>query len=189
MNPDVVLGNQLAKGRGRPLGSKNKLGRDFNEACEEITRRGYTHPVLRMMEIANDESVSEPRRDTMLLAAASYLCPKPKVKIDVRSEIPQLTTAEDGENLLAILIAELGSELEPLELATFIRAFIRAKRDGQELELKQIEAGTSKEQTIRIAGGLPEIPGTNVIMPGTENTRFNGHSEATQITPPNGSEP
>jgi hypothetical protein len=182
-------GNQLAKGRGRPTGSKNKLGRDFMSAYEECQRRGSTHPLLRMLEIANDPNTHDTRRNDMLLAAASYICPKPKQKMDLTTQAPLLTTAEEGESYLAQLIMELASELEPIELASMIRAYIRAKRDGQELQLKQIEAGASTEVHVKITGGLPELPGTNVILPGTESGRFNGHGNSSQLPASNGHAP
>ena len=44
--------------------------------------------------------------------------------------------------------------------------WIEAQYAREELAIKQINAGaTDQEQTIRIEGGLPQLPGTNTIMP------------------------
>ena len=58
---------------GRRPGSRNKLGREFDAAFEEAKARGYTHPFLRMMEIAYDESQPTERRDTNA-SCSRFLC-------------------------------------------------------------------------------------------------------------------
>src|SRR5262249_7946212 len=140
--------------------------------------RGYTHPFLRMMEIANDESQPTERRDTMLLAAASYACPKAgTIQHQFVSEAPHITTIEQAENFLASLAIEFAPELNPLELSTLIRAWIASKREGQELDLK-VNPPETKPQIIQIVGGLPTAPGhEQVIMP----DQTNRHASAPMI--------
>src|SRR5215831_4000546 len=105
-------GHKLAT--GRPRGSRNKLGREFDAAFEEAKARGYTHPFLRMMEIANDETQPTERRDTMLLAAASYACPKAgTIQHQFVAEVQQPTSVEHAENILAQLFVEFAPELDP----------------------------------------------------------------------------
>ena len=81
---------------GRPLGSKNKIGRDFHEAYEEAKARGYKHPYLVMMEWAHDEFKPLEVRGAMIKECASYTCMKPKITI--RSEVPVLTSIEQAES-------------------------------------------------------------------------------------------
>jgi hypothetical protein len=159
---------------GRPPGCKNKITRDFHEAYEEAKNQGYKHPFLVMMQWAHDESKPVEIRAAMLKECASYTCTKPKLTI--KSEVPVLTSIEQAEAFLATLTAE--SDLDPIELLTAIRHWIDSKREGQELQLKiQDHRGSAPEQRILIEGGLPDLPGTNVIMPElSAEHEHNGHT-------------
>jgi hypothetical protein len=195
-------GHKLAK--ARPKGSRNKLGREFDQAFEESKARGYTHPFLRMMEIANDESQPTERRDTMLLAAASYACPKAgTIQHQFVAEVQQPTSIEQAENILSQLFVELAPELDPIQLVTVIKAWIESKRAGAELDHK-LHPPETRPQLIQIVGGLGTAPGhESVLMPRNENgsivqpqsngaplSRLDGHasssvieSSANEITP------
>jgi hypothetical protein len=170
-------GHKLAK--GRPKGSRNKLGREFDQAFEEAKDRGYTHPYLRMMEIANDESQPTERRDTMLLAAASYACPKAgTIQHQLVSEVSQPTSIEHAENILAQLFVELAPELDPVQLSAMIRTWIESKRAGQELDLK-VNPPETRPQIIQVVGGLPIAPGhEGVLMPGDKRIESAGKNSA-----------
>jgi hypothetical protein len=50
--------------------------------------------------------------------------------------------------------------------------WVHSKRAGQELEIKRLNATAdpNQPQQIRITGGLPELPGTEIILP-----KLNGH--------------
>jgi hypothetical protein len=53
-----------------------------------------------------------------------------------------------------------------IALSTLVRNWISAKHADQEFELKRLAADASNaEQVIRIEGGLPDLPGTSIIMP------------------------
>lgn len=167
-----------ANPRGRPPGSKNKIGRDFHEAYEEAKTR-FKHPYLLMMDWAHDESKPLEIRAAMIKEAASYTCTKPK--ITVRSEVPVLSSIEQAEAFLATIAAE--NDLDPIELMTAVRQWIDSKRGGEELLIKGRVADAGP-QVIHIENSLPQIPGTNVVMP-TEDahgrplvhaSRINGHS-------------
>jgi hypothetical protein len=170
-------GKELIK--GRPPGSKNKLTREFHEAYEEAKSRGYTHPYLRMMEIANDPNTSEERRDAFLKECASYACPKAGViQHQLVSEVQQPTSIEHAEDILAQLFAELAPELDPIQLATMLKAWIESKRSGAELDLK-LNPKEQRPITLRIEGGLPVMPGhEDLIMPGDKRSVTNGHGTA-----------
>jgi hypothetical protein len=77
---------------------------------------------------------------------------------------------------------EAAGELETASVATIaerIRHWISAKRADIELELKKLQADVSDQpQVIQITGGLPELPGTNVILP-----HVNGHAATDLLTP------
>jgi hypothetical protein len=52
-----------------------------------------------------------------------------------------------------------------LELSQLVRNWILSVHARSELELKKITVDGPQEQTIRIEGGLPQLPGTNISMP------------------------
>jgi hypothetical protein len=61
---------------------------------------------------------------------------------------------------------DMGSDLEPVELTSMIRAWILSKREGKELDLKVAGHGDPDKPTrIEIIGGLPSLPGAKVTMP------------------------
>jgi hypothetical protein len=148
---------------GRPVGSKNLLGREFQEAYEESKRRGYKHPYLQMMEIVNDKTQPAARRDAFLIECGRLV--KPKSGFQPAISIPDISTIEDAERFLATLVLEGGPDLDPVQLSTLVKNWIESKRAGQEFELKLHAQAGSGEQHIVISGGLPDLPGCNVIMP------------------------
>jgi hypothetical protein len=91
--------------------------------------------------------------------------------VETPIEVPEFQTIEDAEAFLLTISRRVGAgELDvdmTAEVTTIIRAWINSKRQGQELELK-FRAAIPTDTTIRIEGGLPPLPGTNVIMPMTE---------------------
>ena len=145
---------------GRPLGSKNKITRDFHDAYEEAKARGYKHPYLVMMEWAHDEFKPLEVRGAMIKECASYTCMKPKITI--RSEVPVLTSIEQAEFFLAAIAAE--NDLDPIELARMVGHWIDSKRAGKEFDRKVAVDGGGGDQTITIQGGMPPLPGTNINM-------------------------
>jgi hypothetical protein len=75
---------------------------------------------------------------------------------------------EWGDNLIADQYKIIGTIVEETKLA--------------------IAGQVPGDQVIRIEGGLPNLPGTAVIMPGEEH-KLNGHSPTPQISPPVEAEP
>jgi hypothetical protein len=125
-----------------------------------------------MMEIVCDPNEDKSRRDMFLKECATYTCNKPRYIRHVEGDLPNFNTIEEAEIYLHKLAIESSQQLEPQELATIVRAWIESKRAGQELEIKIINSGASiGEQKIIVDGGLPRLPGTDVIMP-----RLNGHA-------------
>ncbi len=164
MASETSFGQPNGNPPGRPPGTKNKIGRDFQEAYEEAIRQGYKHPFLVMTQWAHDETKPLEVRAAMLKECASYTCTKPK--ITVRSEVPVLTSLEQAESFLGTIAAE--NDLDPVELANVVKHFIESKRAGDALKIKQLDDPNTLSG-IRIDGGLPDLRGTNVLMPTTDD--------------------
>src|SRR5262249_52162760 len=102
--------------------------------------------------------------------------------IEESIDIPTFTHLSDAEQFLARIAALVsGGSLDiqtGLELSTLAKNWLDAQYQREELQIKQINAGTTEhEQTIRIEGGLPALPGTNVTMPVLEGKpTTNGHA-------------
>jgi hypothetical protein len=92
--------------------------------------------------------------------------------VETPIEVPEFTTIEEAEAFLLTLSQRVGvGELSidaTNQVTAIIQAWISSKRQGQELDLKIQAASATGDHVIRIEGGLPPLPGTNVIMPTIE---------------------
>jgi hypothetical protein len=172
---DTRFGAPDGNKSGRPKGSRNKFGRELDEAIAESKRLGHPHPYLHMAMIANDPNVPAERRDIMLRECASYVCPKPRQSVDIHAQFPSDQNAIDYE----FVIKELSPELEPAELISILLSLAKSRREDRELQLKIDHVGDpNKIQQIEILGGLPPLavrPGEpTVIMPGDLRSQSNG---------------
>jgi hypothetical protein len=53
-----------------------------------------------------------------------------------------------------------------INISEHVRNWVNSRRHGIELEIKQLNADSANStQVVRIEGGLPDLPGTNIIMP------------------------
>src|SRR5262249_19578125 len=95
--------------------------------------------------------------------------------------VPDFPTVEAAEDYLKTIPVLLGrGEIDSqtaLELSTLVRNWILSVHARSELELKRINIDGPGEQTIKITGGLPALPGTNVTMPVLDHGPVtNGHA-------------
>jgi hypothetical protein len=137
-------------------------------------------PVLFQHKLLSDETISKTARAVIANYIAPYYRPKLGIMeaakyVQTPIEVPAFATIEDAEAfLLQLAQREAAQELDCVSVAAVsarVLDWIRSKRAGQELELKRLNATQDiGPQTIRIEGGLPELPGTEVIMP-----QLNGH--------------
>src|SRR5262249_39292223 len=97
-------------------------------------------------------------------------------------DIPTFTLLSEAEQFLARIPALVsGGALDiqtGLELSTLAKNWIDTHYAREELAIKQYNAGsTEHEQTSRIEGGLPALPGTNITMPMLDGKpATNGHA-------------
>jgi hypothetical protein len=132
-------------------------------------------PVLFQHKQMMNESLPIGLRLAVATAIAPYCHPKlglvsPPRFIETPIEVPDFKSIAEAETFLARLAqrfasAELGSQ-SALDLSTLVRNWISAKHSAMELEIKHLNADAAPdEQVIRIEGGLPALPGTDIIMP------------------------
>jgi hypothetical protein len=90
--------------------------------------------------------------------------------VETPIEVPQLQSIEEPEAFLLTLSRRVGAgELDidsASEIILHVQGWINSRRHGEELEIKRLNADASAAPpVIRIEGGMPELPGTNIIMP------------------------
>jgi len=157
---------------GRRHGSRNKR---TTEIFNRLENRGDLDPAdLLSSIVTNNEEPKELR-----IQAAGLLMPYKyskcgtapvQVYIDIPLDTPEFTHLSDAEQFLAkvaALVAHGQLDFQAgQDLSALAKNWIDAQYAREELAIKQYNAGsTEHEQTIRIEGGLPPLPGCNVTMP------------------------
>jgi hypothetical protein len=175
---------------GRRLGSRNKR---TAEIFNRLENRGDLDPAALLSSIVtNNEEPKELR-----IQAAGLLMPYKyskcgtapvQVYIDIPLDTPEFTHLSDAEQFLAkvaALVAHGQLDFQAGQnLSALAKNWIDAQYAREELAIKQINAGTTEhEQTIRIEGGLPPLPGTNVTMPLLDGHATNGNGHAALAAP------
>jgi hypothetical protein len=165
---------------GRPKGSRNKR---TQEILDLIQGRGDKDPLDALSEI-----VTTNQDPSIVAQAANILAPYVHSKRGTLSaprflrdqiEVPQFTSITQAEDYLASILVLLGKgEIDSqtaLELSTLTKNWLDAIYARQDYDLKLQSQGGGSDQTIRIEGGLPPLPGTSVIMDDTA-VGMNGHN-------------
>jgi hypothetical protein len=166
---------------GRPKGSRN---RRTQEILDLLQGRGDKDPLDYLSEVITTENnypaelkVQASNILAPYLHSKRGTAPAPRF-IDTPVVVPQFQTVQEAEAYLASLPGLLGrGELDSqsaLELSTLTKNWLDSIYSRQELDLKLAAQGGGGEQTIRIEGGMPSLPGTEIIMPGSEPVRVNG---------------
>jgi hypothetical protein len=168
------------KKAGRPAGSRNRRTEELWTWCEDNNQKD---PAKYLSEIVSNDAAPQELR----ALAANYLLPykyskcgtmPPARYISEAVTLPRAQTIEQAnENISRILEMKALGQID-LDFADSLisdnRTIANNLIAADELRIKL--AGSplaSKEQTIQIEGGLPALPGTNVIMP--ELNGHNGH--------------
>src|SRR6516165_2492840 len=162
-------GNEF--GKGRPLGAPNKR---TNELRIRLQNRGDIDPAEFCSSI-----VSNPNEPTELrLAASNYLLPylyakrgsiPPLRYIDEPIQLPEPQTIEQANKNIAYISNLKAQGLIDLDFANSLIADNTTIANNliaeEELRFK-ITPPETRDTTIRIEGGLPQLPGCeNLIMP------------------------
>jgi hypothetical protein len=156
-----------------------KVQEELKDASAELNRIAedleLEDPVLFQHRKMMDESLPIGLRLAVATAIAPYMHPKlgvvtPPRFIETPIEVPDFKSIEEAETFLASLTtrfaqSEIGAQ-SALDLSTLARNWISAKHAAAELELKRLNADAANgDQIIRIEGGLPALPGSDIIMP------------------------
>jgi hypothetical protein len=193
------------RGPGRPPGSKNRRTQEILDLLQE---RGDKDPLDFLSSVISSENHYPAE---LKLSAANYLAPylhskygnkiPPRYIMEpVELPHPEPTSIEQANININYISARKAAGTLDLDFADSLindnRVIANNLIAQEELQLKLADHGGPANQTIRIEGGLPELPGTNVIMPhmngvfgqGTE-LNHNGHTiEHVQTTEANDQE-
>lgn len=180
---------------GRPVhladGKKvqKRLQEAFTSIAEFIVSVGatnFTNAVDILMAFANDKDTPSSLRISASAAAAPYQSPK-KAAVPVPQYIPKPVTVphpipssleQINANIVFITTRKAAGEIDLAtadSLITDQRAIAYNLISNEELKIKLLNSPNAvRDQTIRIEGGLPPLPGTNITMP-QDAPRINGH--------------
>jgi hypothetical protein len=171
---------------GRRHGSRNKR---TAEIFNHLENRGDLDPADLLSSIVTNNQ--EPKE--LRIQAAGLLMPYKyskcgtapvQVYIDIPLDTPEFTHLSDAEQFLAkvaALVAHGQLDFQAGQnLSSLAKSWIDAQYAREELAIKQFNSGsTEHEQTIRIEGGLPALPGTSIVMPVLDGKPVtNGHALA-----------
>jgi hypothetical protein len=167
---------QSGNPNGRPSGARNKTSYALRE---RLKARGDKDPAEFLSELVSNES--EPKE--LRIAASGQLMPYYHSKLGAIPVQPDLVYFEQAvtlprptsireayENILKLTEMKALGQLDVVSADSLIndqRTVLNAMVDEAKLDAAQ---GGSPEQVIRIEGGLPELPGTTILMP-----QLNGH--------------
>src|SRR5262249_42362742 len=172
---------------GNPHGYAGPRERRRKEVFEIIKNLGHKDALETLSYLQHNEQIEPGLRIAAASALAPYCHPKMQATptprfVEIPIPIPEFTHLSDAEQFLAKIAALVArGELDiqtGLELSTLAKAWIDSQYAREELQIKQINAGaTEHEQIIKIEGGLPILPGTNISMPVLDGRPVtNGHA-------------
>jgi hypothetical protein len=176
-------GAESTRGPGRPPGSRN---RRTQEILDLIKARGDKDPLEVLSDIASN-STNPDHRISASNSLAPYLHSKRGTSVAPRYvddpiQVPNFTTIQEAQNFLADIARRSGSgELElqsANDISNLVKNWILSITAQDEYQLKLQAQGGGADTTIRITGGLPPLPGSNIIGMGGEESspRLNGHT-------------
>jgi len=175
-------GHTLSPGR-RP-GSRNKR---TAEIFNRLETRGDIDPAdLLSSIVTNNQEPNELR-----IQAAGLLMPykygkhgsiPPPRYVELQIDVNEFTHVSQAENLLAKIAIDVAHGRVDIqsaqEVSALIKDWISIQYAKEELQFK-INPPETRDTTIRIEGGLPALPGTNITMPVlAHEPATNGHALA-----------
>lgn len=161
-------GTDLRRSPGRPPGARNKR---TQEVLDLIQGRGDTDPLDALSNI-----VTTNKDPSVVSTAANMLAPyvhskrgtiPPPRYVEDAISVPEFTSIQEAQNFLADIARRSGSgELElqcATDISNLVKNWILSITAQDEYQLKLQAQGGGGDTTIRIVGGLPQLPGSAVI--------------------------
>src|SRR3974390_1939772 len=193
-----VSGNPAGRPRGKMENGRIRKARQevFTAVAEFVAdaNTNYKSSVELLMDFANNEKLQPSLRISAAQAAAPYQFPRklsvpPPQYIHTEVVVPDFDSIEGAEAFLVELTTRVASaELDYQssdEIARRVQGWINNKRADQEIEIKRFNSGQETgDQIIKIEGGLPSLPGTNVTMPHEANGHVLADNDAQGLLTP-----
>src|SRR6516165_1948116 len=161
---------------GNPNGYKGPRERRRKEVFEIIKNLGHKDALETLSYLQHNEQIEPGLRIAAASALAPYCHPKMQATptprfIELQLDVPEFTHVSDAENFLAkiaLLCARGHLDIQSAqELSGLVKTWIDTQYSREELNYK-ISPPETRDATIRIEGGLPALPGTNITMPTLE---------------------
>ena len=162
---------------GNPKGYAGPRERRRKEVFEIIKGLGHKDALETLSYLQHNEQIEPGLRIAAAAALAPYCHPKMQATptprfVDLQIDIPEFTHVSDAEAFLAkiaLLCARGHLDIQSAqELSGLVKLWIDSQYQREELNYK-ISPPETRDATIRIEGGLPALPGTNITMPTLEH--------------------
>jgi hypothetical protein len=169
---------------GNPKGYAGPRERRRKEVFDIIKTLGHKDALETLSYLQHNEQIEPGLRIAAASALAPYCHPKMQATptprfIELQLDVPEFTHVSDAENFLAkiaLLCARGHLDIQSAqELSGLVKTWIDTQYSREELNYK-ISPPETRDTTIRIEGGLPALPGTNITMP-----VLNGHAVSEQL--------
>jgi hypothetical protein len=168
------------EGKGRPPGAANKRSEELRRRLRD---RGDIDPAEFCSSIVSNTNESTELRLQASNFLLPYLYPKRGAVATPRYindpvQLPEPTTIEQANRNIAYISNLKAQGLIDLDFANSLIADNTTIANNliaeEELQFK-ISPPETRDTTIHITGGLPELPGCNVMMPQLNGHATNGH--------------
>src|SRR5262249_10161465 len=162
---------------GNPNGYSGPRNRRRHEVFDIIKNLGHKDALETLSYLQHNEQIEPGLRIAAAAALAPYCHPKMQATptprfVDLQIDIPEFTHVSDAEAFLAkiaLLCARGHLDIQSAqELPGLVKLWIDSQYQREELNYK-ISPPETRDATIRIEGGLPALPGTNITMPTLEH--------------------
>src|SRR5262249_14970690 len=148
---------------------------------------GHKDALETLSYLQHNEQVDPGLRIQAAAALVPYCHPKLQATptpryVETPIDVPDFERVSDAESFLAklpVLVARGELDFQSAQdLCAMTTLWINSQYQREELAIKQYNAGsTEHEQIIKIEGGLPALPGTNITMPVLDGKPLaNGHA-------------
>src|SRR6516162_3163333 len=170
---------------GNPHGYAGPRERRRKEVFDIIKNLGHKDALETLSYLQHNEQIEPGLRIAAAAALAPYCHPKMQATptprfVDLQIDIPEFTHVSDAEAFLAkiaLLCARGHLDIQSAqELSALVKTWIDTQYAKEELQYK-ISPPEQRDTVIRVEGGLPALPGTNITMPVLEHEpATNGHA-------------